>query len=204
MELLFALLMFAGSTTITPGPNNIMIMASGVNFGIRQSLPHYLGICVGFPIMVILIGCGLGLVFAQYPAIHQVINVIGIAYLLYLAWRIANSAPASLEGGRSSPFSFWQAFAFQWVNPKAWIMATGAVAAYTTAGADVYAQVLLIAAIFLLVAFPGIGIWLMFGVGLQRFLTDPQHHRRFNVTMAMLLAASVMPIVVDLLRPPSG
>lgn len=204
MELLFALLVFAGSTTITPGPNNIMMLASGVNFGVRKSLPHYLGICFGFPIMVMLVGCGLGFVFAQYPLIHQVINVIGIGYLLYLAWCIADSAPQALDAKHAKPFSFWQAFAFQWVNPKAWIMATGAVAAYTTAGDSVYAQVLLIAGVFFLVSFPCIGAWLCFGVGLKRFLKDPLHHKVFNITMAFLLLASVVPIVADLLSKHVG
>ena len=201
MELLLALFIFASSTTVTPGPNNIMILASGVNFGIRKSLPHYLGICFGFPIMVLLVGCGLGFIFDQYPILHEVINAIGIIYLLYLAWCIANAAPQSLDANHAKPFSFWQAFAFQWVNPKAWIMATGAVAAYTTATTGVYAQVLLIAGVFFLVAFPCIAVWLFFGVGLKRFLKDPKHNRVFNLTMAALLVASIVPIAIDLVSP---
>src|SRR5690606_11852145 len=134
--------------------------------------------------------------FEKHPIINEVINIVGIIYLLYLAWCIANAVPKSLETQHSKPLSFWHALAFQWVNPKAWIMATGAVAAYTTAGAEVYAQVLLIAGIFFLVGFPCIGVWLFFGVGLKRFLKDPTHYRIFNISMAALLVVSVIPIVI--------
>lgn len=199
MELLIAISIFAVSTSITPGPNNIMIMASGVNFGVRKSLPHYLGICLGFPVMVAVIGLGFGFVFDRYPVIHQVIKIIGIVYLLYLSWLIANSAPKSLDAAKSKPILFWQAVLFQWVNPKAWIMATGAVAAYTTAASDIYAQVLVISLVFLLVSFPCIGSWLFFGVFLKRFLKKRSHQQTFNICMATLLVISILPITYDLI-----
>lgn len=200
MEFLPAIFIFAASTSITPGPNNIMIMASGLNFGKRKSFPHYLGICIGFPTMVALVGLGFGVIFDKYPLIHELIKVVGIIYLLYLSWLIANSAPKSLESAESKPVSFWQAVLFQWVNPKAWIMATGAVAAYTSATSDIYVQVLLIALVFFLVSFPCIGSWLFFGVWLKKFLKEQLHQRVFNISMASLLVISILPITYDLIR----
>lgn len=199
MELLLAIFVFAASTSITPGPNNIMIMASGMNFGTRRSLPHYLGICIGFPAMVAVVGLGFGFIFDTYPLIHEIIKVVGIVYLLYLSWLIANSAPKSLDSTETKPISFWQAVLFQWVNPKAWIMATGAVAAYTAAASDIYSQVLLIALVFFVVAFPCIGAWLFFGVWLKNVLKDSLHQRIFNTCMALLLVISIIPVAYDLI-----
>tara|TARA_R110000772_G_scaffold63282_2_gene141756 strand:+ start:1971 stop:2585 length:615 start_codon:yes stop_codon:yes gene_type:complete len=200
MEFLIPIFIFATSAGITPGPNNIMLMTSGLNFGTRKSIPHYLGICIGFPFMVILIGVGLGFVFDKFPAIHEIIRIAGVAYLLYLSWLIANAAPSSLSENESRPFSFLQAVLFQWVNPKAWIMASGAVAAYTTSTADIYMQVLIIAAVFMLVTFPSTGIWLLFGVWLKRLFKTPSYQRIFNISMAILLVLSITPIIYDLIR----
>lgn len=198
MEFLIAIFIFAASTSITPGPNNIMIMASGVNFGIRKSFPHFFGICIGFPVMVVLVGFGFGFVFDRYPMVHEVIKIVGIVYLLYLSWLIANAAPNSLDAIKTKPITFWQAFVFQWVNPKAWIMATGAVAAYTSTASDIYVQVLFIALVFLLVSFPCLGSWLFFGVWLKRFLKDPLHQKIFNWCMASLLVISIIPIIYEI------
>jgi threonine/homoserine/homoserine lactone efflux protein len=197
MEFLIAVLIFAITTGITPGPNNIMIMTSGLNFGVRNSLPHYLGICFGFPAMVVLIGFGFGFVFDKYPILHLIIRIAGITYLLYLSWVIANAAPNSFETKNSKPLSFLQAVLFQWVNPKAWIMATGSIAAFTTPASDIYLQILTIALIFFLLAFITTGTWLFFGVWLQKFLKDPSHQRVFNVTMAVLLVLSITPSTIN-------
>ena len=198
MELYLAIILFAASTTVTPGPNNIMIMTSGLNYGVKNSIPHLLGICFGFPAMVIMVGLGFSVVFEMYPLIHEVIKVIGIAYLLYLAWLIASSSPTSLEVESSKRFSFTQAALFQWVNPKAWVMATGAVSAYTSITADIFSQVLFIALAFFIVAFPCVGIWLFFGVGLKKYLNSPKHQKIFNLSMALLLVASVIPVLKEL------
>ncbi len=154
MEYYFAILLFAFTASITPGPNNVMIMTSGVNYGVRHSLPHFFGICLGFPVMVILVGLGIGTVFERFPVVHEVIKVVGVAYLLYLSWRIATASPVSLEGGQGKPLTFWQAVLFQWVNPKAWVMVTGAVAAFTSVSNGIYLQVLLITSAFTLAVFP--------------------------------------------------
>ncbi len=199
MGFLIPIIIFAVSTTITPGPNNIMIMTSGLNFGMRKSAPHLLGICIGFPIMVALIGFGFGFVFDRFPLLHEFIKIIGILYLLYFSWVIANSTPKSLDSNKSNPISFLQAALFQWVNPKAWIMATSAIATYTIASGDIYLQVITISLVFFVVAFPCVGAWLFFGVSLKRFLKSPSHQRAFNISMAALLVLSITPVIYELI-----
>lgn len=164
MDFVSAIFMFAFSTTITPGPNNVMIMTSGMNYGTKKSMPHFMGICIGFPVMVICVGLGLGILFERYPLIHEVIKIIGVGYLLYLAWLIARAAPSELNSSTTKPLTFIQSALFQWLNPKAWIVATGAVAAYTAVSLDIYSQVLLISFAFFIAAFPCVGIWLFFGI----------------------------------------
>lgn len=176
-----------------------MIMTSGMNYGTRQSIPHFLGICLGFPLMVLFVGLGLGAVFDLFPVLHDIIKVLGVAYLLYLAWLIAKSAPADLNGGKSRPLTFIQSALFQWVNPKAWIMATGAVAAYTTVSGDVFLQVIVIALAFLVAAIPCVGVWLFFGVRLKKVLQQPSYQRAFNITMALLLVLSIIPVIGEMI-----
>lgn len=200
MDLLLAVLFFAFSTTITPGPNNVMIMSSGVNYGIRASVPHWLGICLGFPLMVLLVGLGFGVVFERYPHLHQLIKVLGVAYLLWLAWRIASAEPKAIEQGKSKPFSFIQAALFQWINGKAWVMASGAIAAFTTVGGVYWVEVSIITAAFLLVAFPCVGAWLVFGAVLRKVLTKVVFQRLFNITMAIILVLSVVPVLIEIWR----
>ncbi|TMM46334.1 LysE family translocator [Colwellia ponticola] len=198
MEFYLTILLFAASTTITPGPNNIMIMASGLNYGIKNSTPHLLGICFGFPAMVILVGLGFSVIFEKYPLLHEIIKVLGVIYLLYLAWLIAASSPSSLDSKKAQPLSFIQAAFFQWVNPKAWVMATGAVSAYTSVSADVFMQVSYIALAFFIVAFPCVGMWLYFGASLKKYLKSSKHQKVFNLTMALLLFLSVLPVLQEL------
>jgi len=200
MDLLLAVLFFAFSTTITPGPNNVMIMSSGVNYGVKASLPHLLGICLGFPLMVLLVGLGFGVVFERYPHLHQLIKVLGVAYLVWLAWKIASAAPKAIEQGKSKPFSFMQAALFQWVNGKAWVMASGAVAAFTTVSGVYWLEVSIISSAFLLVAFPCVGAWLLFGAALRVVLTKPLFQQIFNICMALILLLSMLPVLADLWR----
>lgn len=195
MELIIAIALFAFSSGITPGPNNIMLMTSGVNFGIKRSLPHLMGISLGFPTMILAIGLGLSAVFQTYPIIHQLIKIIGIIYLLYLSWLIANSS-SKLEGKSvAKPLSFIQAAAFQWVNPKGWIMAVGAIATFTSVQQELTAQVITIATVFLCVAFPCAIVWLGFGVALKRLLKNERQQKVFNISMAVLLVASIIPMI---------
>lgn len=199
-ELYFALVIFAFSAAITPGPNNVMLMSSGLNYGVRKSLPHLFGICLGFPVMVLLIGVGLGSIFEQFPMIHTVIQVLGIVYLLYLAWMIAMTKTHEINSSNAKPLNFWQAALFQWVNPKAWIMATGAIATYTTLNTNIFQQIGIIALIFLITAFPSAATWLFFGANLKRFLQSPKHQKLFNISMALLLVGSIVPVFINFLK----
>ena len=198
MEFYLAIFLFGLTAGITPGPNNIMLMTSGMNFGIKSSIPHVLGVCIGFPVMVILIGLGFSIIFDLYPILHEVIKVLGLAYLLYLSWLIASATPETLESDKSKPFSFLQAALFQWVNPKAWVIATGAISAFTTLADDIHWQVLIIAGIFFIAAIISSTSWLVFGRGIKQFLQSPKQQRMFNISMALLLVASVFPVIQQL------
>ncbi|WP_372625182.1 LysE family translocator [Arsukibacterium sp.] len=200
MELFLAVLFFAFSTTITPGPNNVMIMSSGVNYGIKQSVPHWLGICFGFPLMVLLVGLGFGVIFDRYPHLHQLIKIAGTLYLIWLAWRIASARPETIATGQSKPFTFLQAALFQWVNGKAWVMASGAVAAFTSVTGVYWWQVAMITLAFLMMAFPCVGVWLVFGAGLRKVLTKPLFQRIFNMFMGSILLLSVLPVIAQIWR----
>lgn len=194
-EFYLSVLVFCFVTTITPGPNNIMVMASGLNHGIKKSMPHYLGISLGFPVMVAVIGFGLGAIFLQYPVIHQVIKVLGISYLLYLAWKIANAKKANSSESLKKPFTFLQAAAFQWVNPKAWVMAIGAIATFTNGDSNIQGQILFIIFAFVMACSICTGSWLVLGVALQKFLQNPKQLQYFNITMAVLLVLSIVPMI---------
>lgn len=195
-ETLLSVILFTFSTSITPGPNNLMIMSSGLNYGVHRSLPHLTGICLGFPAMIVAIGLGLGTLFSQFPLLHEIVRWAGIAYLLYLAWVIARTRSVSeMESG--TPMTFFQAVAFQWVNPKGWIMAVGALAAFTSPSGEMWWEIGRIALVFIVIGGPCIIAWMLFGVGLKRLLNEPKHLRRFNVSMGLLLAISVIPMVID-------
>ena len=188
------LAMFAFVSSVTPGPNNVMLTASGATFGYRRSVPHMLGICLGVVIMVLLIGAGLGKLFEAEPRIYTLLKYVGAAYLIWLAWKIARAGGVDQGQSGSRPFSFWQAAAFQWVNPKAWIMAIGIVATYTPR--DGYAANLLLAALVLgLVNYPSVSVWTLFGSAVGRALRTPRALQRFNWCMAALLVLSLYPVL---------
>jgi len=193
-----AIITFAMVSCVTPGPNNTMIMTSGLNYGIRRSLPHFFGICLGFPVMVVAVGLGLASVFELYPALHTLLKIAGAAYLSFLAWKIATAPVSDLNLTEGKPFSFLQAAGFQWVNPKAWALAVGATVAYTVAGSSYTTQVIVIAAIFCLFGAPCIMLWLWFGSALKSVLQQPRSVRIFNISMAILLIASLLPVFNEL------
>ena len=196
LSLLGPLAMFALVSSITPGPNNVMLAASGLNFGFRRSMPHLLGVTLGFTLMIFLVGVGLGSVFQQVPQLYTVLKYVGAAYLLYLAWKIANSG--GMEDGAVSgkPMTFLQAAAFQWVNPKAWVMAVGVIATYTPQ-AGFFANLVIATVVCGIVNLPSIGIWVTFGTALRRVLHKPWAIRAFNVSMALLLVASLYPVALE-------
>lgn len=194
-DLLIALVGFAFATSATPGPNNVMLLASGVNFGFRRTIPHMLGVGLGFTFMIIVIGLGLAQVFAAYPVIHDVMRYGGGVYMLWLAWKIANSGPIRDGEIRGRPLTFLQAALFQWVNPKAWVMGITAIATYTVTSSYI-ASVFAVGLVFGLVNIPSISAWVLFGAAMRNFLSDPRHLRVFNVTMALLLVVSMAPLVL--------
>lgn len=194
-DLLTAFVLYAFVSSITPGPNNTMLLASGVNFGALRTLPHALGVSIGFMVMVIAVGLGLGQVFEVWPLLYTVLRYAGAAYLLYLAWKIATSGPMSEDDVSSrKPLSFLGAAAFQWVNPKAWVMAVGAIATYAPAQGYLL-NVLLIGLIFMLVNLPSVGVWVMCGSALRNVLRNPRWLVLFNVLMATLLVISLYPLL---------
>jgi threonine/homoserine/homoserine lactone efflux protein len=195
LDLFLALIVFAFVTSITPGPNNFMLLASGVNFGFWRTVPHMIGIGVGFFSLLLGVGFGLGALLVAYPQLHVGLKIAGGAYLLYLAWRIAMSRSLGEKGDASArPMTFLEAAAFQWVNPKAWVMAVTAMAVYTDP-ARPFLTVLLVATAFALVNFPSVSTWAGFGVALRGFLADPVRLKWFNVAMGILLAATLVPML---------
>ena len=194
-DIFAALVAFAFVSSVTPGPNNFMLLASGVNFGFRRTVPHMFGIAGGFASLLLAVGFGLGALLAAFPALHLVLKVAGGAYLLYLAWRIAMSRSLDTKEGKDGrPMTFLEAAAFQWVNPKAWMMAVTAMAIYTSPQAPVV-SVLLVSLAFTLVNFPSVSIWAGFGTAMRGFLADPVRLKWFNIAMGLLLAASLWPML---------
>jgi len=198
MDYLIAVVLFAISSSVTPGPNNITVMASGVNFGVRKSLPVFMGICVGFSVMLLLVGIGFGQIFEQVPSLHIFIKFFGTLYLLYLAYLIATANEISTSKAQVKPLTFLNGALFQWLNAKAWVVATGAIAAFTTVGIDFYTQNITIALIFLVISFPCVGIWLFFGSVLQSKLKSKNSMKVFNYSMGGLLVLSVIPVIIEL------
>lgn len=194
-ETLVALLVYAFVTSITPGPNNFMLLASGVNFGFVRTIPHMCGIGFGFFTLLMGVGFGLGAILTAFPQLHFVLKVLGGAYLLYLAWKIAMSRKMG-HGGDANvrPMSFVEASLFQWVNPKAWVMAITAMALYQDTQKP-YWSMLLIGLVFALTNFPTVSTWAAFGVALRGFLSDPVRLKWFNIAMGVLLAATLWPML---------
>ena len=193
LALLLAFVGYAFVTSITPGPNNTLLLASGAQYGFRLTLPLLLGINLGFAALVLAVGLGLGVVFVTFPLLHELLRCGGVAYLLYLAWKIASSG-ASSDSAERKRTTFLQAAAFQWVNPKAWIMAIGAMATYAPSD-EFFRNVLIVTAGFALVNAPCIAAWAAFGASLGDFLRASGNLRAFNIVMALLLVASLYPIL---------
>ena len=190
-DIFLALLAFAFVTSVTPGPNNMMLLASGVNFGFRRTLPHMLGISIGHAVMVFLVGLGLAGAFKAWPPALLILKLASVAYMLWLAWKIAHAAAPGEGKEATQPMTFLQAAAFQWVNPKAWAMALTAVSAYVAVpSVAAYAAV---AGVFALVNLPSITLWVAAGQVVRGWLTGPGRLRVFNWTMAVLLVLSLWP-----------
>lgn len=193
IDLLSALAVFAFATSITPGPNNLMLMASGANFGFRRSIPHMLGIGIGFTVMIFGVGAGLIQLFDAYPVSYTALKVLSVAYMLWLAWKTATAAGLHEDATEGHPMTFAQAAAFQWVNPKAWAMALTAITAYApdrTLWAIVW-----VAVVFGAINLPSVSTWTLLGQQMARFLRSHRHRIVFNWVMAALLLASLIPVL---------
>ncbi|MBV8970893.1 MAG: LysE family translocator [Sphingomonadaceae bacterium] len=196
-SLLLALAAFALVSSITPGPNNLMLLASGINFGFRRTLPHMAGVALGFTVMVAIVGAATASVTALVPGLLGIVKWVSVAYLLYLAWKIATAPLPDAQGrGRARPMTFLAAAAFQWVNPKAWTMALTAATAYLPAH-DRSAAVVAMALVFGAVNLPSVGLWAVLGTSLRRFLADPVRLRWFNVAAALTLVATLYPVLAS-------
>lgn len=193
LEILSALILFAFVSSATPGPNNLMLMASGANYGFARSIPHMLGISIGFAVMIVLVGAGLARVFDAYPISYTVLKITSVLYLGFLAWKIAHAAPIRTADASGQPLTFLQAAAFQWVNPKAWAMALTALSVY--APGQTLKAFAMVALVFGTVNLPAITLWTMLGQQMARVLTNPRRRTLFNWTMAALLVASLYPVL---------
>lgn len=193
--LFLAFIVFAAVTLFTPGPNNIMLMASGLNFGMRRTWPHVVGVSFGFAFLVVAMGLGLGAVFTAYPVLQTVLKYAGAAYLVYLAVAIARSSPADPDAAvQGRPMTFFGAALFQWVNVKGWVIAIGSITAYS-AIADYPWNVLIQASLLLAIGLASSTSWALFGSALQSLVKSPAAYRVFNVAMAVLLLASLYPVL---------
>lgn len=206
LDWLIPALAFTFSMCATPGPNNAMVAASGATFGFARTIPHMLGVAVGFPVMLVGVALGAGEVMRAAPLLHEILKWAGATYLLRLAFKIATARPSPVAadgssgpasgGARAKPLTVLNAALFQWVNPKAWITALGAIATYTTAN-RVFAQTLVLAALFLVMTLASVAFWTMTGVGAARLLRTGRALRAFNLAMAALLVLSLLPLLRD-------
>jgi threonine/homoserine/homoserine lactone efflux protein len=197
-DTLLAAGLFCVVSSVTPGPSNTMLMASGVNFGFRRAQPHLWGVNLGVPFMLLCVGLGLHSVLDRFPQFYEVLRYLGSAYMLWLAWKLASAQPGSSTDrptdALAQPMGFWTAAAFQWVNPKAWVMAVTFMSTYLAPNADI-AQVALLTSVYLVLAAPCSALWLGFGQAMRGLLQDPLRMRIFNITMALALVASLYPML---------
>jgi threonine/homoserine/homoserine lactone efflux protein len=206
LQFLLAIALFCFASCATPGPNNLMLLASGVNYGFKRTLPHMMGINFGFGVMVFLIGLGLAQMFQIYPALHGYMKWGSIVFMLYLSWKIAtssasNSAPldsaSDVGKTKAKPLAWWQAALFQWINPKAWAMGLSAIAAYVPQanGSASMPHLSLLAFMFVVINIPVGMTWTLFGVRLRTWLANDQNRRAFNYVMALLLVLPLAPMI---------
>ena len=196
-QLLFAFVVFAIVMFITPGPNNIMVLSSGLTYGFRRTVPHIAGITVGFAFMVAAVGLGFGTIFVAYPVLQTILKYLGAAYLVYLAVAIATSGPPKPgEADARGPMTFWGAAMFQWVNVKGWVMVIGTITAYA-AIARFPLNVAIQTVLCLPLGAASTSVWTLFGSALRPVLTSERAVRAFNIVMALLLLASLYPVFAD-------
>ncbi len=195
-DALFSLIGLVMAAAWTPGPNNALVASSGARFGLRRTLPHIAGIGIGFPFMVFCIALGLGQLFQQSAMLREAVRLGGIIVLLWIAWKIATSNRGVNGANADRPFTFMQSAAFQWINPKAWVMAIGISAQFVNAAAPITSSAI-VALVFLVIGFGSASSWTMFGVAMQNWLNTQNRLRVFNITMALLIVVSVVLIALS-------
>ena len=195
-SLLIAFVLFATVMFFTPGPNNIMLLSSGLTYGFRRTLPHVAGITIGVAFMIGTVGLGLGTIFIAWPVLQTILKYAGIGYLIYLAAAIAMSGPASAQDNRRGPMTFWGAAMFQWINVKGWVMVIGSITAYAAIASFPW-NIVIQVALCLLLGVLACSAWALFGSALRPLLTSPGAVRAFNIVMAVLLLASLYPVFMD-------
>ncbi|KKB64942.1 lysine transporter LysE [Robbsia andropogonis] len=198
MSALPAAMLFVLVTSITPGPNNMMLLASGINFGLRRTMPHMVGISLGVSVMMLGVGFGLGKMFTRFPILYPLLEAGSVVYLLYLAWKIGTSGQIETRKGTSRPMRCYEGMAFQLINPKAWMMVlTAATTLHLSNDVDINARYM--ALVFCLIGFPCIFLWAAFGTAMRRVLSRPSWVRTFNIVMALALVVTLYPVVLKLL-----
>ncbi len=197
ITMLVSIAAFALTATITPGPNNVLLLSSGLTFGYKRTLPHVFGVFLGFAVMVLLVGLGIGILFERFPIVLKILKIVGIIYLLWMAYKIGSSKGNMKIKEKHKPFTFIQAALFQWVNPKGWIMSMTAMSIFVTSKDNSISQVIIIAFLFLLAGAISCNTWAIGGVALKRFIKDENHVRKFNLIMAILLVVSILPVIIE-------
>lgn len=195
-QLLMAFIVFAIVGLYTPGPNNVMLFASGLNFGLRRTLPHVVGVSLGFAFLVVVVGFGLGAVFVSYPRLQSILKYAGVAYLIYLAVCIARTGPIADSDRSPQPLTFWQAALFQWINVKGWVIAIGTITAYAALASYPW-NILTMAFLLLVLGLSSSVAWTLLGASLQSLVRSPAIVRVFNWVMAGLLLASLYPVLTE-------
>ncbi|MBG2759337.1 LysE family translocator [Proteus mirabilis] len=194
-DIFLSLAIFSFVTSITPGPNNIMLLASGINFGLKRTMPHAIGVSLGFFVMLLAVGIGIGALIKSSPIIYNILKYLGALYLLWLAWKTAISHSVEQNSNRQgSPLTLLEAALFQWINPKSWMMAISGITLYTSPQYP-YILMLLVAIIFTLINFPCVAIWATFGHSLRERLKNPKILKLFNFIMGGLLALSAISVL---------
>ncbi len=193
METTLPLIAFVIASSVTPGPNNLMLLASGANWGLARTLPHILGILLGFPVMILGVGLGVSALFEAAPWLHAVLKYVAFAFLCWLAWRMAVAARPGERSGIGRPLNVWEAAAFQWVNPKAWTLIVSGMTVFIDPAGNKLVQIVGIAALFAIIVLPNCLVWTLFGGGIARFLSNDRRRHWFNVAMALLLLGSALP-----------
>lgn len=194
---LLPFLLFSLSMTITPGPNNALVLASGARVGVRRTLPLVLGISLGVSLQLAVVGLGLGFVFEALPSLHLLLSIAGFAYLLMLTWRLATSGPIRIDTESEATMGAVGGAAFQWLNPKAWTLCISAAAAYIPLehhGLNVALAAVLLGSM----SIPCVGIWALAGSALRQWLADTQRARLFNFSMALTLLVATIPPLYQL------